>query len=96
MIKLLAAKLFAKIIHYKNQRWINSPLYYQKKIFYNLIKKAADTDFGQDHNFHKIKDYSDFQSEVPVRDYEGLRPYVEKMLAGKASVLWPGKPRYYA
>ena len=96
MIKLLAAKLFAKIIHYKNQRWINSPLYYQKKIFYNLIKKAADTDFGQDHNFHKIKDYTDFQAEVPVRDYEGLRPYVEKMLLGKASVLWPGKPLYYA
>tara|TARA_B100001057_G_scaffold497149_1_gene600539 strand:- start:931 stop:2415 length:1485 start_codon:yes stop_codon:yes gene_type:complete len=96
MIKLLAAKLFAKIIHYKNQKWINNPLEYQKKIFNNLIKKAADTDFGKDHNFHKIKEYSDFQTQVPVRDYEGLRPYVEKMLAGKASVLWPGKPLYYA
>ena len=96
MIKLLAAKLFAKIIHHKNQKWINNPLDYQKKIFYNLIKKATDTDFGKDHNFHKIKDYADFQAEVPVRDYEGLRPYVEKMLSGKASVLWPGKPLYYA
>ncbi len=96
MIKLLAAKLFAKIIHYKNQNWINNPLYYQKKIFYKLIQKASDTDFGKDHNFHKIKDYTDFQAEVPVRDYEGLRPYVEKMLLGKASVLWPGKPLYYA
>ena len=96
MIKLLAAKLFAKIIHYKNQKWINNPLGFQKKIFYNLIKEATDTDFGKDHNFHKIKDYTDFQAEVPVRDYEGLRPYVEKMLQGKASVLWPGKPLYYA
>ena len=96
MIKLLAAKLFAKIIHHKNQKWINNPLDFQKKIFYNLIKEATDTDFGKDHNFHKIKDYTDFQAEVPVRDYEGLRPYVEKMLLGKASVLWPGKPLYYA
>jgi hypothetical protein len=96
MIKLLAAKLFAKIIHYKNQKWINNPLDFQKKIFYNLIKEATDTDFGKDHNFHKIKDYTDFQAEVPVRDYEGLRPYIEKMLLGKASVLWPGKPLYYA
>ena len=96
MIKLIAAKLFAKIIHLKNQKWINNPLYYQKKIFFNLIKKASDTDFGKDHNFHKIKDYGDFQTEVPVRDYEGLRPYIEKMLSGKASVLWPGKPLYYA
>ena len=96
MIKLLAAKLFAKIIHHKNQKWINNPLDFQKKIFYNLIKEATDTDFGKDHNFHKIKDYTDFQAEVPVRDYEGLRPYVEKMLLGRASVLWPGKPLYYA
>ena len=96
MIKLLAAKLFAKIIHHKNQKWINNPLDFQKKIFHNLIKEAIDTDFGKDHNFHKIKDYTDFQAEVPVRDYEGLRPYVEKMLLGKASVLWPGKPLYYA
>ena len=96
MIKLLAAKLFAKIIHHKNKKWINNPLDFQKKIFYNLIKEATDTDFGKDHNFHKIKDYTDFQAEVPVRDYEGLRPYVEKMLLGKASVLWPGKPLYYA
>ena len=46
MIKLIAAKLFAKIIHFKNQKWINNPLDYQKKIFFNLIKKGADTDFG--------------------------------------------------
>jgi acyl-CoA synthetase (AMP-forming)/AMP-acid ligase II len=96
MIKLLAAKLFAKIIYHKNQKWIKNPLYFQKKIFYNLIKKATDTDFGKDHNFNKIKDYTDFQAEVPVRDYEGLRPYVKKMLQGKPSVLWPGKPLYYA
>ena len=96
MIKVLAAKLFAKIIHQKNQKWINNPLVYQKKTFKNLIKKAAETDFGKDHDFHKINDYTDFQAKVPVRDYEGLRPYVEKMLAGKASVLWPGKPLYYA
>ena len=96
MIKPLAAKVFAKIIHKKNQKWINNPLGHQKKTFEFLINKAADTDFGRDHQFHKIKTYSDFQSQVPVRDYEGLRPYVEKMLEGKASVLWPGKPLYYA
>ena len=96
MIKPIAAKLFAKIIHHKNQKWINNPLDYQKKTFNYLIKQGGNTDFGKDHNFHKIKDYSDFQAAVPVRDYEGLRPYVKKMLAGKASVLWPGKPLYYA
>ena len=96
MIKAIMAKLFSKIIQQKNKKWINNPLEFQRKTFNNLIKKATYTDFGKDHNFHKIKDYSDFQAEVPIRDYEGLRPYVDKMLAGRESVLWPGKPLYFA
>ena len=96
MIKKIGAKIFANFIHKKNQKWIKNPLHFQRKTFDYLIEKAKATDFGQDHNFHKIKSYEDFQSFVPVRDYEELRPYVDKMLAGKSSVLWPGKPLYYA
>ncbi len=96
MIKKIGAKFFAHLIHKKNQKWITNPLSAQQKTFDFLIQKAKETDFGKDHHFHKIKNYKDFQSLVPVRDYEGLRPYVDKMLAGNSSVLWPGKPLYYA
>ena len=96
MIKKFAAKIFANYIHKKNQKWINNPLSAQQKTFNYLIQKAKTTDFGQDHGFDNIKDYKDFQSSVPVRDYEGHRAYVDKMLEGKNSVLWPGKPLYYA
>jgi len=96
MIKKIGAKIFANYIHKKNQKWINNPLSAQQKTFDYLVQKAKMTDFGQDHGFHKIKDYKDFQSSVPVRDYEGHRHYVDKMLDGKTSVLWPGKPLYYA
>lgn len=96
MIKKIFAKIFAKFIHKKNQKWINNPFSAQQKTFDYLIKKAKKTDFGRDHDFHNIKNHHDFQSLVPVRNYEGLRPYVDKMLTGKSSVLWPGKPLYYA
>jgi hypothetical protein len=96
MIKRIGAKIFASYINHKNQKWIKNPLLYQQKTFQNLIQKARNTDFGRDHHFDQITDYKDFQCRVPVRDYEGLRPYVEQMLQGKASVLWPGKPLYYA
>ena len=94
MIKKIGAIIFANIIHNKNQKWIKNPLIAQKKTFDYLIKKAKATDFGIDHDFYKIKNYKDFQSLVPIRDYEGLKPYVDQMLKGKASVLWPGKPLY--
>tara|TARA_A100001015_G_scaffold314190_1_gene423114 strand:+ start:5281 stop:6765 length:1485 start_codon:yes stop_codon:yes gene_type:complete len=96
MIKKIGAKIFANIIHNKNQKWIKNPLIAQKKTFDYLIRKAKATDFGIDHDFYKIKNYKDFQSLVPIRDYEGLKPYVDQMLKGKSSVLWPGKPLYYA
>ena len=96
MIKKIGAKILAKFIHHKNQKWIKNPLYAQQKTFDFLIQKAKSTDFGRDHGFNKIRDYKDFQASVPIRDYEGHRVYVDKMLEGATSVLWPGKPLYYA
>jgi len=96
MIKKIGAKILAKFSHHKNQKWIRNPLYAQQKTFDFLIQKAKSTDFGHDHGFNKIRDYKDFQASVPIRDYEGHRVYVDKMLEGATSVLWPGKPLYYA
>ena len=96
MIKKIGAKILAKFIHHKNQKWIRNPLLAQQKTFNFLIQKAKSTDFGREHGFNKIKDYKDFQASVPIRDYEGHRVYVDKMLEGATSVLWPGKPLYYA
>ena len=95
-MKSTGAKIFAAAIHLKNKAWITDPLKYQKKTFSNLIKKAKNTSFGKDHFFENITNYEDFKKAVPVRDYEGLRPYVEKMLEGDSDILWPGKPLYYA
>ena len=96
MIKKIGAKILAKFIHHKNQKWIRNPLLAQQKTFDFLIQKAKSTDFGRDHGFNKIMSYKDFQVSVPIRDYEGHRVYVDKMLEGATSVLWPGKPLYYA
>lgn len=31
-----------------------------------------------------------------MQDYEGLRPYIDRIRAGERDVLWPGKPKYFA
>ncbi len=72
-IKSFGAKLFAKYIHNKNQKWINNPVETQQKIFLDLIEQAKNTQFGKDHHFEEIKSFEDFQQRVPVRDYEQLR-----------------------
>ena len=40
--------------------------------------------------------YEDFVKRVPIRDYEALKPYVDRMVAGENNILWKGKPLYFA
>ena len=96
MIKAFAAKIYAALMHKKNQKWINNPLDAQTKVFKELIQKGLKTKFGKDHGFQKVADTESFRASVPVRDYEELRPYIDQVLEGEADVLWPGRPLYYA
>lgn len=68
----------------------------QEKLMKQLVKTAKQTEFGKDHEFEKIESYEDFKKQIPVRDYEQLKPYIEKIKAGKENVLWKGKPIYFA
>jgi GH3 auxin-responsive promoter len=95
-IKVIAAKIFASIIHKKTQKWANNPVVTQKKVFENLIKEAKKTQFGKDHNFDTITSFEDFAKQIPVRDYEELKPYVDRVVAGESDILWKNKPLYFA
>lgn len=68
----------------------------QQNIFNELIKTGSKTIFGKEHNFDKIKSHSDFINNVPIRDYEAFRPYINLIIEGKHNVLWKGKPIYFA
>ncbi|QXP56484.1 GH3 auxin-responsive promoter family protein [Cellulophaga sp. HaHa_2_95] len=95
-IKSLAAKIFAKRIAKKTQKWVDNPVATQEKLLQKLIATAKNTNFGKDHNFEAIRNHDDFVKNVPIRDYEELKPYVEKVVAGAADILWPNKPIYFA
>lgn len=95
-IKSIAAKIFAKNIYDKTQKWVNDPVATQQKVFKELIRQAKETQFGKDHHFEKIKSYEDFAKQVPIRDYEALKPYMDRVVKGEADVLWKGKPLYFA
>jgi|SRR5690554_188334 hypothetical protein len=95
-LKSTAAKLFAKIVSRDTKKWTDNPIETQGNIFQELVSKASDTVFGKDHNFQKITSHKEFAENVPIRDYEALRPYVERVVAGETDILWPGKPLYFA
>lgn len=95
-LKSFAAKQFANYIKNKTNKWAAAPEKTQLKVFNNLISSAKNTSFGKDHDFESIQTYSDFQKRVPIRDYEELKNYVDRVVSGESNVLWPGKPLYFA
>ena len=94
--KSILAKPFAKRIYKKVQKWANNPIETQEKVFKNLISEATETAFGKDHDFISVNTYEDFVKRVPIRDYEDLKPYVDRVVDGEENVLWKGKPLYFA
>ena len=87
--------MFAKQVVKKNSNWKKNPVKVQNKLLSSLITKAKNTKFGKDHNFAEIESYSDWKKNVPVKDYEGLKVYVQEIIDGKKDVLWPGRPLYF-
>lgn len=75
---------------------MNNPGYFQDLQFKKIIKKASKTAFGIDHHFEKIDSYEEFKKLVPIRDYESLTPYIDRVVKGERNVLWPGQPLYLA
>lgn len=87
---------FAELATRRIDRWAANAVSSQEFVFQQLLKGGRQTAFGREHGFDSIRTYEDFKNAVPIRDYEQLKPWVERIKAGERDVLWPGRPRYFA
>ena len=67
----------------------------QERVFSKLIPQLAATKHGRDWGIESGMNYAQFRSRVPVRGYEQMAPYIERMKRGEADVLWPGSCAFY-
>lgn len=95
-LKAALSKPFAAFVVKGIDKWKKNAVKAQQDTLKTLIASAKQTSFGRDHHFASIKNYEDFKKQVPVRDYEGLKNYIDRVVAGEADVMWKGKPEYFA
>jgi hypothetical protein len=76
-------------------RAYKDPVASQLHVMQTLIEEAENTAFGKDHDFSKINSHADFMTRVPLRDYEALKGYIQRVKEGEENVLWPGLPLYF-
>lgn len=91
LIRLLSAPRLREI-----DRFMKHPAQVQQRQLRRLLDRAAPTLFGTEHGFHAIRTAEQFASRVPVTDYDGFTPYIERMRRGEADVCWPGEVRWFA
>lgn len=68
---------------------IARPAQTQASILRRLVHAASQTAFGREHHFEQIRDYHDFASRVPIRDYGEFEPYIDRIRRGEQGVLSP-------
>lgn len=94
-LKSFISLYYARWVVSNIKKWSSKPLETQEAILQELISGAKNTAFGKDHHFSEIKSYEDFKKRVPVRDYEALVPYINRIINGESNVLWKGAPIYF-
>lgn len=94
MLKLLkfAQQLRGKFESRAFEKATREPEKIQKQFLLDLLRKNSETHFGREHDFAGIKSEADFRARVPVRDYEELRPFVDRIVKGEREVLTKENP----
>lgn len=96
MLISFATKIVARMGKGRFDRWYRDAEGLQERVFSQLLEGGRRTQFGKEHGFDRVNSYDEFVQRVPIRDYEGFRPYVDRIFRGESDVLWPGRPLYFS
>ena len=89
--------LYSRLWHWHEvERLARRPDEAQQSVLARLLRANRDTRFGREHGFDAISTHQDFQSRVPVQEFETLRPYIDEQRKTGAPALTAEPPVFYA
>lgn len=89
-------KLFLKSRYGNLQQAIERPFQTQSQLLMDMVDAATYTEWGRLYGFSEIDSIEDFQRNLPLSDYDDLKPYIQKMMHGERDVLWPGRVQWFS
>lgn len=95
IINSIASWLMKKRMH-QVELFMKYPHDVQNEWLLNLVASAKDTEFGKLHDFKSIGNYEQFKRQVPLQDYESLKPLIERTRRGEQNLLWPSEIKWFA
>ena len=98
-MKSLINNIFRAYYQYRYRRidrFMEHPHRIQAGVLSQLIQSTKHTEWGKKHNFSTIRNQKDFAAQVPVQDYDSLKPYITRMMHGEKDVLWSGRVKWFS
>ncbi len=91
-----ALSRLARLRYWRIEHWVQNPINAQREVLQDLITHGQYTQFGLQYQFADIFTIRKFKEKVPIHEYEDLKPYIDKILAGEESVLWNTPVEWFA
>jgi hypothetical protein len=87
---------FLKKRKHQIELFLKYPLDVQEELLFKLLNTAKNTEFGKEHHFSSIRDYTDFTNVVPIQKYESIEPLIERCRKGEQNLFWPTSIKWFA
>lgn len=95
LLNSLVNWLLKKRMH-QIELFIKYPHDVQEEWFQSLISTAEGTEWGRKYHYNEIHTVEEYKRRVPIQDYEGVKPYVDRMIKGEQNLIWPSEIKWFA
>lgn len=97
-MKLLspAISTLARLRSWRIEAWMQHPISAQREVLQDLVTAGQYTEIGRKYDFSKLFNTKTFKQAVPIHEYEDLKPYVERIMAGEQHILWNTPINWFA
>ena len=97
-MKLLSPAIsrLARMRFWRIENWSNHPVASQREVLQELVTAAQYTEFGKKYHFSRLFTVKDFKKNIPIQEYEDVKPYIERMMLGEENILWNTPINWFA
>ncbi|MES2893134.1 MAG: GH3 auxin-responsive promoter family protein [Bacteroidota bacterium] len=97
-MKLLSPAIsrIARMRFWRIENWSRHPVAVQREVLQELVTAAQYTEFGKKYRFSKLFTLKEFKRNVPIHEYDDIKPYILRMMEGEPNILWNTPIKWFA
>ena len=97
-MKLLSSVIskLARMRLWRIENWSKHPVAVQREVLQELVTAAQYTEFGRKYHFSKLFTLKEFKRNVPIHEYDDIKPYILRMMDGEENILWNTPVKWFA